>query len=110
VELHSTGRASGLRRSTLLAAPVYEPGRVVLVASKGGDDRHPDWYRNLSADPRVELTVNGITRAMVAHTASPSERAELWPRIVGAYQGYGHYQRRTERELPVVVCEPPRVG
>ena len=106
VELHVIGRASGRRRSVMLTAPIYEPERVVLVASKGGDDRHPEWYRNLVADPDVELTVGGTTRPMRAHTADATERAELWPRIVAAYRGYADYQRRTEREIPVVVLVP----
>ena len=59
VELHTTGRNSGQRRSVMLTAPVYEPTRVVLVASKGGDDRDPEWYRNLVANPDVELGVRG---------------------------------------------------
>lgn len=106
VELHTTGRTSGLRRSTLLTAPVHEDGRVVLVASKGGDDRDPLWYRNLVADPEVELTIAGETTPMRARTATPEERAELWPRIIEAYKGYAGYQRRTDREIPVVICEP----
>jgi deazaflavin-dependent oxidoreductase (nitroreductase family) len=106
VELHVIGRASGRRRSVMLTAPIYAPERVVLVASKGGDDRHPDWYRNLVANPDVELTVDGATRPMRAHTADAAERDELWPRIVAAYRGYADYQRRTEREIPVVVLVP----
>jgi deazaflavin-dependent oxidoreductase (nitroreductase family) len=106
VELHTTGRRSGQRRSTMLTAPVREPGRVVLVASKGGDDRHPEWYLNLVADPDVEVTIDGSTEPMTARTASAAERAELWPRIVAAYRGYGDYQRRTTREIPVVILEP----
>ena len=106
VELHVIGRASGRRRSVMLTAPIYEPERVVLVASKGGDDRHPEWYRNLVAQPDVELTVGGTTRPMRAHTADATERAELWPRIVAAYRGYAGYQRRTDREIPVVVLVP----
>jgi deazaflavin-dependent oxidoreductase (nitroreductase family) len=106
VELHVIGRASGRRRSVMLTAPVYQPERVVLVASKGGDDRHPEWYRNLVANPDVELTVGGTTRPMRAHTADATERDELWPRIVAAYRGYADYQQRTEREIPVVVLVP----
>src|SRR4051794_34864932 len=82
VELLATGRTSGRRRSVMLTAPIFEPDRVVLVASKGGDDRNPDWYRNLTANPDVELTSRGTTRPMRAHTADDRERAELWPRIV----------------------------
>jgi ABC-2 type transport system ATP-binding protein len=106
VELHVIGRTSGRRRSVMLTAPIYEPERVVLVASKGGDDRHPEWYRNLVANPDVELTVGGTTRPMRAYTADAIERDELWPRIVAAYRGYADYQRRTEREIPVVVLVP----
>ncbi|MHB1138614.1 MAG: nitroreductase family deazaflavin-dependent oxidoreductase [Microthrixaceae bacterium] len=106
VELHTTGRRSGQRRTVILTTPIHDADRVVLVASKGGDDRHPDWYRNLSDDPQVELTIDGVTRAYVARTASASEKAEMWPRVVEAYKGYASYQRRTSRDIPLVVCEP----
>ena len=106
VELHTIGRKTGQRRSTLLTAPVREDDRVVLVASKGGDDRDPLWYRNLVADPDVELTIGAVTTPMRARTATAEERAELWPRITEAYKGYAGYQKRTEREIPVVICEP----
>jgi len=106
VELHTTGRTSGLPRSTMLTAPVTDGDRVVLVASKGGDDRDPDWYRNLLAQPEIELTMAGQRRPMRARRASPAEKAELWPRVVAAYSGYAGYQRRTERDIPLVICEP----
>ncbi|HEV2371148.1 MAG TPA: nitroreductase family deazaflavin-dependent oxidoreductase [Streptosporangiaceae bacterium] len=106
VELHTVGRKSGQPRSTMLTAPVAEADRVVIVASKGGDDRDPDWYRNLVANPDIELSINGQRRPMRARTASAEEKAELWPRITGAYQGYASYQRRTKRDIPVVICEP----
>ncbi|MCY7405383.1 MAG: nitroreductase family deazaflavin-dependent oxidoreductase [Cryobacterium sp.] len=106
VELHTIGRSSGQRRSTMLTAPVHENGRYVLVASKGGDDRHPFWYLNLVAQPDVHLSIRGVTRPYRARSASSAEKAELWPRIVAAYPGYGAYQGKTEREIPVVICEP----
>lgn len=106
VELRTIGRRSGTQKVVVLSAPVIDGDRVVLVASKGGDDRHPDWYRNLVADPHVELTMRGTTRSMIATTADAAERSELWPRIVGATHAYGAYQRRTRREIPVVICEP----
>lgn len=105
VELHTTGRTSGERRSAMLTAPVHDDGRYVLVASKGGDPRHPSWYLNLVADPEVELTIDGRTVPMHARTATPAERAELWPRITREYRGYAGYQRKTTREIPVVICE-----
>jgi deazaflavin-dependent oxidoreductase (nitroreductase family) len=107
VELHTVGRKSGQRRSTMLTAPILDDNRVVLVASKGGDDRDPDWYRNIVANPDVELTVDGATRSMRARTASAEEKTELWPTIVSAYKGYAGYQSRTDRDIPVVICEPP---
>jgi deazaflavin-dependent oxidoreductase (nitroreductase family) len=106
IELHTVGRKSGLPRSTMLTAPVTDGDRIVLVASKGGDDRDPDWYRNLMAHPDTELTIAGQRRPMLAHRASAAEKAELWPRVVAAYQGYAGYQTRTERDIPLVICEP----
>ena len=105
VELHHTGRRSGMPRSTLLTAPIFAPERVVLVASKGGHPDHPDWYKNLVANPDVELVANGERQAYRARTADPGERAELWPQVVSIYRGYAGYQRNTEREIPVVILE-----
>jgi deazaflavin-dependent oxidoreductase (nitroreductase family) len=106
VELHTVGRTSGQRRTTMLTSPVWDEKRVVLVASKGGDARDPEWYRNLTANPEVEITLHGETRTMRARTASPDEKAALWPDIVAVYKGYAQYQRRAGREIPVVICEP----
>ena len=110
VELHTVGRKSGRPRSTMLTAPVVDGDTVVLVASKGGDDRDPDWYHNLMAHPDAELTMAGRRRPVRARRASPEEKAELWPRVVAAYSGYASYQRRTERDIPLVICEPPFVS
>jgi deazaflavin-dependent oxidoreductase (nitroreductase family) len=106
VELQTVGRRSGLPRTTMLTTPVTDGDRVVLVASKGGDDRDPDWYRNLLAHPEVELTIGGQHRLMRGRPASADEKAELWPRVVAAYSGYAGYQRRTRRDIPLVICEP----
>jgi deazaflavin-dependent oxidoreductase (nitroreductase family) len=106
VELHTIGRSSGKRRSTMLTAPIHDDRSSVLVASRGGDDRDPDWYRNLVADPEIELTVDGETLELTARVVSDEEKAEMWPRIVEAYKGYAGYQEKTDRNIPVVVCEP----
>ena len=106
VELTTIGRVTGQPRTTLLTAPVHDEHRVVLVASKGGSDRNPLWYGNLRANPDVEVTLLGQTRLMRARIPSETERAELWPQIVSAYKGYAGYQKRTERTIPVVICEP----
>jgi deazaflavin-dependent oxidoreductase (nitroreductase family) len=106
VELRTIGRKTGQVRTTILTTPVHDEHRVVLVASKGGDDRDPQWYGNLTANPAVEIVLNGQTQSFRARTASIEERAELWPRIVGAYKGYDDYQARADRQIPVIICEP----
>lgn len=105
VELHTTGRKSGLPRSCYLTAPLHDSERVVLIASKGGDDRNPDWYRNLQANPDASVVIDGQRHAVHARTASAEEKAELWPKIVASYKGYAGYQKRTDRDIPVVICE-----
>ncbi|MET0480368.1 MAG: nitroreductase/quinone reductase family protein [Mycetocola sp.] len=106
LELHTVGRSSGLRRSTMLTAPLHRDGRFVLVASKGGDDRDPQWYKNLCDEPEVDISVRGTTGRYRARTAPDVEKQELWPEIVASYRGYAAYQRRTSRNIPVVICEP----
>jgi deazaflavin-dependent oxidoreductase (nitroreductase family) len=104
--LTTTGRKSGKQRTTMLTSPVQDGDSVVLVASYGGDDRHPTWFLNLRDNPDVKITMEGRTRRMRARVATPDEKAELWPRVVAAYSGYGQYQTRTDRDIPLVICEP----
>ena len=106
VILTTTGRRSGQRRSTMLTTPLSHGAGIVLVASYGGDDRHPAWFLNLQANPAVEVTAGGSTRKMWARIASADEKAELWPKVVAAYKGYGAYQERTDRDIPLVIVEP----
>ncbi len=106
VELHTVGRKSGRPYANLLTSPVHDDKRIVLVASKGGHTDHPDWYKNAVAHPDVTLVVDGESMPMHARTATAGERAELWPRVVKTYQGYAGYQRNTDREIPLLICEP----
>jgi deazaflavin-dependent oxidoreductase (nitroreductase family) len=105
VELHTVGRHSGREHSAILTVPVMETGRFVLVASKGGTDRDPDWYRNLLAHPEVEFTVGLERKAALARAATPEEAAALWPLVLSAYRPYGSYQRRSSRDIPLIICE-----
>lgn len=100
--LTTTGRKSGQPRTTAL---FYLPDgdRQVLVASYGGDARHPQWYLNLVADPDVTVQLGRQTRQAHATVASGPERAALWPKVVANWPGYQGYQERTDRELPVIV-------
>lgn len=104
--LTTTGRKSGQSRQSMLTAPIVEDGRIVLVASYGGDDREPSWARNLRANPEVDVTMDGGTTAMRARVATSAERAELWPRVASAYKGYADYQTKTTREIPLVILTP----
>lgn len=105
VELHTVGRKSGKPYANLLTSPVHDDARIVVVASKGGHQDHPDWYKNAIANPNVTVTVNDETLPMHARTATAAERADLWPRVVEAYRGYAGYQRNTDREIPLLICE-----
>ena len=107
IELVTTGRRSGKARATMLSVPIIDGNRLVLVASFGGDDRHPAWYLNLRSNPEVRVTIAGLTRTMIARIATEEERAELWPQIISVFDGYARYQKRTERPIPVVILEPP---
>ena len=105
VELHTVGRKSGKPYANLLTSPIHDERRIVLVASKGGHQDHPDWYKNALAHPDVKLTVDGAQVPMHARTATAAERAELWPQVVKTYRGYAGYQRNTDREIPLLICE-----
>jgi deazaflavin-dependent oxidoreductase (nitroreductase family) len=105
VEIHVKGRKSGKLFSNMLTTPIREKDWFVIIASKGGSSDHPDWYKNLVANPDIEATIDGETVPMRARTATGDERAELWQRVTSKYQNYAGYQRNTDREIPVVVCE-----
>ena len=78
---------------------------MVVIASWGGRDHHPDWYENLLADPRATVQVLGDRWVVEAATATSAERAEWWPKVVDAYDGYATYAAKTSREIPVVFLE-----
>jgi deazaflavin-dependent oxidoreductase (nitroreductase family) len=104
--LTTTGRKTGKLRTTMLTAPVQQGDRIVLVASNGGDSRHPTWFLNLRDKPDVEVVMDGKRRPMRAHVASAEEKDELWPLVIADHQNYAGYQRRTGRDIPVVVLDP----
>ena len=106
VKLHAVGRKSGKTRVTMLTSPIHEDGTYVLVASKGGDDRDPDWYRNIVANPEVQLEISDETLDFTARVLTAEEKLDVWPQITEAYKGYAGYQKKTDREIPVVICEP----
>lgn len=103
--LEHRGRRTGQLRTTPLVY-IRDGEDVVVVASQGGRAEHPQWYRNLQADPEVTVELHGERLPRRARTASPAERARLWPRLVEAYADFDNYQSWAGREIPVVVLEP----
>jgi deazaflavin-dependent oxidoreductase (nitroreductase family) len=100
-----TGSKTGKKREIpLMHVPDGE--RKILVASLGGISKNPVWYYNLKANPDVTITVDGVTRAYRAREVGPEEKASLWPIVVDAYPPYDEYQARTDRDIPVFVCDP----
>lgn len=105
VILTTRGRRSGsLRKSPLMR--VEHEGRYAVVASKGGAPEHPEWYLNLEGDPHVTLQDGDRIYPLVAHTATPAERAEWWAHATAAWPAYDEYTTKTDREIPVVILEP----
>ncbi len=103
--LTTTGRKSGEERTTPL---IY--GRhgddVMVVASKGGSDEPPAWFRNIEANPNVEAQIKGDRFRARARTATPEEKAEMWEVMTREWPAYDEYQQKTDREIPVIVLEP----
>ena len=103
--LVTTGRKTGRRRTTPL---LYLPDgdRYVIVASNGGAAKHPVWWLNLQAYPEATVEVGGRKTRVRAREAQGGEKARLWEELVLMYPSYENYQRRTDREIPVVLLEP----
>lgn len=102
--LTTTGRRSGKQHRTML---IYgqDGDRYVVVASKGGAADHPQWYLNLLAQPEVEVQVRGDRFRAHARTATPEEKARLWPEMTRIWPDYDQYQTKTSRDIPVVILE-----
>ena len=102
--LTTKGRKSGEER---LNALIYGMAgdNPVIVASKGGNPDHPAWYLNLREDPHVQVQIRGEKFDAVARDATPEERPELWRQMAQEWPAYDDYQKKTDREIPVVILE-----
>ncbi|HZQ35389.1 MAG TPA: nitroreductase family deazaflavin-dependent oxidoreductase [Dehalococcoidia bacterium] len=102
--LTTTGRSSGKPRLTPL---IYgkDGDRYLIVASRGGAPDHPHWYKNLVANPEVQLQVGAERFAARARTANAAEKPALWRVMTQVWPGYDEYQAKTSREIPVVILE-----
>ena len=107
LELTTTGRKSGQTRACMLTSPLIEGDTIVVVASRGGDDIHPAWYLNLVANPDVSVAWKGApAKPYRAAVATAEERARMWPIITGKHRNYAGYQKKTDREIPLVLLTP----
>jgi len=102
--LVTNGRKSGETRKTPLIYQTHGDDFLV-VASKAGADEPPAWYLNLEANPDVEVQVRADRFPARARTATPEEKPDMWQKMLGAWPDYDEYQKKTEREIPVVVLE-----
>jgi deazaflavin-dependent oxidoreductase (nitroreductase family) len=103
--LTTTGRRTGRHHEVPLLY-LTDGGTPLVVASWGGRDRHPEWYINLVADPRVSVQIRNRRFPATAAPLDEPDRSEWWARAVAAYDGYAVYQSRTERTIPIVRLEP----
>lgn len=103
--LTTHGRRTGKARRTPLIYGRHRDAYLV-IASKGGSDQHPEWYRNLAADPRVRVQVADEMFDAVARTATPEEKAQLWPVMTAQWPAYDDYRTKTDRDIPLVVLDP----
>ncbi|MGH9139000.1 MAG: nitroreductase family deazaflavin-dependent oxidoreductase [Acidimicrobiales bacterium] len=104
IVLWTRGRRSGnVRKSPLMR--IEHDGRYAVVASKGGDPKHPEWYLNVLADPNVSLQDGGEVHDYAARVVTGVEKAEWWKRAAEVWPDYDNYQSKTDREIPLVVLE-----
>ncbi|MGH2903074.1 MAG: nitroreductase family deazaflavin-dependent oxidoreductase [Solirubrobacteraceae bacterium] len=103
--LDHVGAKSATRRTSPLVYGV-DGENLILVASKGGNPKHPGWFHNLVANPDTTVQVGSRHRDVHARVAGAEERERLWPLMLKVYGGYAAYQRRAEREIPLVILEP----
>jgi F420H(2)-dependent quinone reductase len=99
--LTTTGRRTGRPRTWPLTY-LPEGVRLIIIASNGGQPNHPAWYLNLRATPQVSVQLGDRVRTMIAQTTEGDERARLWSRVVEEYPAYTEYQKKTDRQIPVV--------
>jgi deazaflavin-dependent oxidoreductase (nitroreductase family) len=105
--LHTTGARSGRERVNPVMYQKVSDGYAVF-ASKGGAPVNPDWYHNLLANPRVRAEIGTETVELTARVADGETRDRIWTAQKSAYPGFADYERKTTRQIPVVILEPAR--
>jgi deazaflavin-dependent oxidoreductase (nitroreductase family) len=100
-----TGRKSGQPRQVHLLY-IRDGADYVVTATNGGRPRNPGWYYNVRSNPQVSIAVHGTDKRAVAEVAGPERRRELWARLIALAPIYAGYERRTPREIPMVLLHP----
>ena len=107
LELTTTGRKSGIPRSVMLTSPHQEDDSLLIVASKGGSDKPPEWLLNIEKNPNVEVRKEGgPSVSMSADIVNENERNKLWPAITADFPNYSDYQKKTSRVIPLIFLRP----
>ena len=99
------GVKSGLLRRVPLMR-VEHAGSYVAVGSTGGAPKNPAWVASIKANPDVDVLDGTTTRSLRARLLEGAEREQWWPRCVAAFPTYAEYQKKTERQIPLFLCEP----
>jgi len=103
--LSTTGAKTGKTRRTPLIR-VADGEDYLVIASMGGAPDHPSWYHNMVANPEVTIQDMAEVHQLTARVASPEEKAERWPAATAVWPDYDAYQAATERDIPLMICEP----
>jgi deazaflavin-dependent oxidoreductase (nitroreductase family) len=103
--IHHIGARSGTERVTPLVYFPQADGQMVIIASKAGAPTNPDWYHNLKANPKIDVEVGTETFPVEVGEVVGEKRDEIWSRVVDAMPGFGEYQVKTDRKIPVLVLQ-----
>jgi deazaflavin-dependent oxidoreductase (nitroreductase family) len=103
--IHHIGAKSGTERVTPLVYFPQDDGQMVIIASKAGAPTNPDWYHNLKANPKIDVEVGTETFPVEVGEVVGEKRDEIWSRVVDAMPGFGEYQVKTDRKIPVLVLQ-----
>ncbi len=105
--LHTVGARTGQQRVNPMMYQALGDGYAVF-ASKGGAPTNPDWYYNLLAHPRVTAEIGAAAVELTARVAEGQEREQIWSAQKAAYPGFADYERKTARQIPVIILKPAR--
>ncbi len=103
--LTTTGRKTGKQR-TLPLVYIMDGSAYVITASAGGADKHPGWFFNIRSNPQATIQVKDKHIPVTAEIAGPEKKPELWARLVEGAPNFAEYQKRTSREIPMVILHP----